>query len=141
MAYDPLSPEGDPFHPPAIPTDVGCLHCGQTYDSYLIEWRIETDVDGKPHGFWCCPTPNCSGRGFGCDIFPTDPDYVDEDGNKMWSEDDDGDGDDEFDDEFDEDFDDELDAEFGDEPEEPPPSTNGKQHPPLPPIGEEDIPF
>jgi hypothetical protein len=138
MPYDPLSPEGDPFHPPAIPIEVGCLHCGQSYDSYLIEWRIETDADGKPHGFWCCPTPNCGGRGFGCDIFPTDPDYVDEDGNKMWSEDD-GEEADEFDDEFEDDLDDEFEAEFGEEPEEPPPSTNGKQQPPE--VGEEDIPF
>ena len=51
------------------------------------------------------------------------------------------DDDSEEEDEFDEGFEDELDAEFGDEPEEPGPSTNGKQHPPLPPIGEEDIPF
>jgi hypothetical protein len=85
--YDPLDPAGDPFGPPAIPTLVGCLHCGREYDSYLIEWRIEPDADGQPHGWWCCPTPGCGGRGFGCDIFPTDRDYRDEDGNKMWIDD------------------------------------------------------
>ena len=45
--YDPLDPAGDPFGPPAVPTSVGCLHCGQEYDSYLIEWRIEPDA-GEP---------------------------------------------------------------------------------------------
>jgi hypothetical protein len=133
MSYDPLSPEGDPFHPPAIPIEVGCLHCGQTYESYLIEWRIETCSDGSQHGFWCCPTPGCGGRGFGCDIFPTDPDWVDEEGNKIWF------SDDEEDDESDEDFDEEPLAGFEEAPEKPPPSTNGKQKPPE--IGEEDIPF
>ena len=39
MSRDPLSPEGDPFGPPAIPTLVGCLHCGEEYESYRIEWR------------------------------------------------------------------------------------------------------
>lgn len=94
MSYDPLDPEGDPFYPPEISTLVGCLHCGKAYDSYLIEWRIKTDADGKPHGFWCCPTPGCSGVGFGCDILPVDPDYQDERGG--WIHDsDDGDDDDE----------------------------------------------
>lgn len=82
--YDPTDPAGDPFGPPAIPTVVGCLHCHQEYDSYLIEWRIETDAAGRPHGFWCCPTPGCDGRGFGFDILPTDPNYRDEDGERMY---------------------------------------------------------
>ncbi len=85
--YDPLDAQADCFHPPAIPTLVGCLHCGEEYDSYLIEWRVSTDANGKPHGFWCCPMPKCDGRGFGCDIFPCDPEYRDEDGNLMWSDD------------------------------------------------------
>jgi len=80
MSYDPLDPQGDPFRPPAIPVEVCCLHCGKEYDSYLIEWRIETATDGSPHGFWCCPTPGCDGRGFGFDILPTDPEYRDERG-------------------------------------------------------------
>lgn len=89
------NPDGDPFRPPAIPTEVACLHCGQEYESYLIEWQEEI-VDGEVHGFWCCPTPGCDGKGFGFDIFPTDPDYRGEDGEPMWV-------DDETDDETDED--------------------------------------
>ena len=86
MARNPLEPAGDPFGPPAIPTLVGCLHCGQEYDSYLIEWRVE-DTPNGPHGFWCCPIPGCDGRGFGFDILPTDPNYRDEHGG--WFTDDD----------------------------------------------------
>ena len=89
--YDPLDPDADCFRTPAIPTLVGCLHCGEEYDSYLIEWRVSTAVNGKPHGFWCCPTPGCGGAGFGFDILPADPDYRDENGDKMWSSDEDED--------------------------------------------------
>jgi hypothetical protein len=78
--YDPLDADSDPFRPPDIPTLVGCLHCGQEYDSYRIEWRIEQDADGRPHGFWCCPISGCDGRGFGFDILPIDPNYQDERG-------------------------------------------------------------
>ncbi len=81
--YHPLDPTGDPFGPPAISTLVACLHCGQEYDSYRIEWRIETNSDGIPHGFWCCPILGCDGTGFGFDIFPTDPEYRDEHGELM----------------------------------------------------------
>jgi hypothetical protein len=86
----PSDPETDPFRPPAIPTEVGCLHCGQEYESYLIEWRVETDSDGKEDGFWCCPTAGCDGKGFGFDILPTDPTYQDE------GDEDDEENDDEF---------------------------------------------
>jgi hypothetical protein len=96
-AEDPLlNPDTDLFKPPAIPTEVGCLHCQQTYESYLIEWRVSVNDDGKRYGFWCCPTPGCDGRGFGFDIFPTDPEYRDEDGELMWSSDDDEDDDSEM---------------------------------------------
>ena len=102
MSYDPLDPDGDCFKPPPVPTEVHCLHCHEEYDSYLIEWRVETDHDGKKHGFWCCPTPGCDGKGFGFDIFPTDPEYQGDNGG--WFSDDGEEG--EFDDgEFDEDFD------------------------------------
>jgi len=89
MGYDPLNPETDPFRPPAIPTLVGCLHCGQAYESYRIEWRIERTVEGRSQGFWCCPIEGCDGRGFCCDIFPLDPNYTDEDGNRVWCDTDD----------------------------------------------------
>ncbi len=84
----PSDPETDPFRPPAIPTEVGCLHCGQEYESYLIEWRVETDANGKEAGFWCCPTSGCDGKGFGFDILPTDPTYQDERGGWVQSDDD-----------------------------------------------------
>jgi hypothetical protein len=91
MAHDPLDPSADPFHPPEIPTEVRFLHCGEEYDSYLIQWRVETGPDGKQQGFWCCPTPGCGGCGFGFDILPTDPEYQDERGG--WVSDDEDDPD------------------------------------------------
>jgi hypothetical protein len=100
MAHDHLNPENDPFGPPAISTVVHCIHCGEEYDSYRIEWRIERDLDGQSHGFWCCPMENCDGKGFGFDIFPVDPEYRDENGELMWCSDDEDDEDDEFEDEL-----------------------------------------
>lgn len=108
MAEDPLDPERDCFKPPALPVEVHCLHCHQEYDSYLIEWRIEEGRDGTKHGFWCCPTPGCDGRGFGFDIFPTDPEYRDADGDKMWTDDDDEDDDDDDGEEWEPEEDEEL---------------------------------
>lgn len=117
MAHDSLNPDNDPFGPPTISTVVHCIHCGEEYDSYRIEWRIERDADGQAHGFWCCPTPGCGGMGFGFDIFPVDPDYRDENGELMWCSDVDELDDDDFEDdelaEFDED---DEDDEEDDEP-------------------------
>lgn len=96
----PSDPETDPFRPPAIPTEVGCLHCGQEYESYLIEWRVEADADGKEEGFWCCPTPGCDGKGFGFDILPTDPTHQDERGG--WVHTNDEEDDDDFGEEYEE---------------------------------------
>ena len=87
MSDSPLDPDTDPFKPPAIPTAVSCLHCGEEFDSYLIEWRVVSGSNNSPMGFWCCPTSGCDGKGFGFDIFPLDPDYRDENGDKMWSSD------------------------------------------------------
>jgi hypothetical protein len=86
-AYDPLNADADPFRPPAISTIVHCLHCGEEYDSYRIEWRVKPDGQGGSHGFWCCPVEGCDGKGFGFDIFPIDPEYRDENGEKMWMDD------------------------------------------------------
>jgi hypothetical protein len=94
--YDPLDSSSDPFGPPKISVMVSCLHCGEEYDSYRIEWRVETGADGKPHGFWCCPTAGCDGKGFGFDILPVDSNYRDERGGWVYCDDD----------EEDEDFDD-----------------------------------
>jgi hypothetical protein len=124
MDYDPLDADADPFKPPAIPTEVGCLHCHQVYESYLIEWRVEVDDDG-PHGFWCCPTPDCDGRGFGFDILPTDPEYQDENGGWVW-----------FDDEDAEDGEDE--AELGPDGFAPPAEPADR---PPPREGDEDLPW
>jgi hypothetical protein len=87
MAYDPLDADSDPFWPPAVSTLVAGLHCGQEYDSYQIEWRIERGADGRPHGFWCCPVAGCDGKGFGFDILPVDPEYRDERGGWVYDDD------------------------------------------------------
>jgi hypothetical protein len=89
MTDDNCNPDNDPFGPPLISTLVQCIHCGEEYDSFRIEWRVEADADGKPHGFWCCPMPGCDGMGFGFDIFPVDPEYRDENGELMWCDDED----------------------------------------------------
>jgi hypothetical protein len=94
MADAPLDPKDDPFGPPEVSIEVQCLHCGEQYDNYRIEWRVTTDADGKQHGFWCCPTPGCGGMGFGFDIFPTNPEYQDERGGWVWCDDEDCDEDD-----------------------------------------------
>ncbi len=83
----PADPSSDPFSPPEVPTEVCCIHCGETYDSWQIEWRTATNQDGVEQGFWCCPMPGCDGMGFGFDILPTDPNYQDERGG--WVHDDD----------------------------------------------------
>ena len=82
---DATDSKNDLFSPPEIPTLVGCLHCEQEYESYLIEWRIREGFDGKLHGFWCCPTEGCDGIGFGFDILPVDQEFEDERGG-IWIE-------------------------------------------------------
>jgi hypothetical protein len=84
----PADPDTDPFRPPKVPTLVGCLHCQQVCESYLIGWRERPTVDGQAWGFWCCPVEGCGGAGFGCDILPIDPAWTDEDGERIWVEDD-----------------------------------------------------
>jgi len=37
-------------------------------------------------GFWCCPIPGCDGIGFGFDILPVDPNYRDERGGWIHSD-------------------------------------------------------
>jgi hypothetical protein len=137
MTDNPLDPTGDPFGPPEVSVEVECLHCGQQYDSYLIEWRIQTDVEGKQHGFWCCPTPGCGGMGFGFDILPTDPNYRDERGGWVYCDDEDEEYDE---DDFDEDA---LDADLtSDGPSDlSKPSGNGHGRPKLEDDWSDDIPF
>jgi hypothetical protein len=86
MSELPEEAMSDCFRPPDIPVEVHCLHCHREYDSYLIWWD-EEELGGEPRGFWRCPTPGCSGAGFGFDIWPIDPDYIDpQTGEKMWDE-------------------------------------------------------
>src|SRR3954469_20743284 len=63
----------DPMGPPKEPCECWCMHCRRTFMSTQIWFqRVIGDPRGF-HGFWMCPTPNCSGAGFTFDIFPTDP--------------------------------------------------------------------
>jgi hypothetical protein len=68
------------------------------------------------------PIEGCDGKGFGFDIFPIDPDYRDENGDKMWSDDD------------------EDDESFDEKPASNDGGVNGI-HPDDDPIDEDDIPF
>lgn len=65
----------DAFSPPAQPCECFCLHCGRTFMSSRM-WlqRVRGARDGFA-GFWMCPTPNCGGKGFTFDIFPTDANH------------------------------------------------------------------
>jgi hypothetical protein len=71
----------DCFRPPEIPTQVYCLHCHSEFDSYLMQW-VEDATYGNG-GYWACPTPGCDGKGFTFDVWPTDPEWTDEEGNKV----------------------------------------------------------
>lgn len=90
--FDPNTPHPGPatdiFKPPEVNTVVSCLHCGEEYDSYKIHW-VEDASWGVGGGFWACGTPGCDGKGFCFDIWPTDPEWRDENGMKVWIEDDD----------------------------------------------------
>lgn len=69
--------------PPKIHTQVGCMHCAQRYSSVQIWWE-PINPNNPDRGFWRCPTPGCEGTGFLFDIWPTNPDYRDEDGHKVF---------------------------------------------------------
>src|SRR5260221_11653180 len=86
----------DNFHPPEISILVHCLHCGEEYDSWQIEFREGEGPTGNA-GAWCCPTPGCDGVGFCFDIFPVDPEWTDENGERVWF--DDGEDEEEYDEE------------------------------------------
>lgn len=131
MAMNPdRNPQDDPFRPPEVPTLVGCIHCGEEYESYRIEWREFVNDKGETVGFWCCPIPGCDGKGFGFDIFPVDPDYQDERGDLVSFDDEDEDWDDDGWDDDGEDIDD-----------EPRDSGNGHRRADGPPLTDDDVPF
>ena len=46
-------------------------------------WFQKIIGDKHLDGFWMCPTPNCDGKGFTFDIFPTDPSHP---ANEGWHE-------------------------------------------------------
>lgn len=77
------APDQEFMGPPSTPAEVECIHCGKRYSSVLIWW--EPVSESKPdRGFWRCPTPDCDGAGFLFDIWPTDPNYRDDEGNKVF---------------------------------------------------------
>ncbi|MCI0366265.1 MAG: hypothetical protein L0Y44_10175 [Phycisphaerales bacterium] len=82
LTDDDLPPEAlkDCMKPPRQSTLVACLHCGEEYDSWRMAYRVRAYSDGAVRGFWECGIPGCDGAGFMFDIFPTDPNYVAEDG-------------------------------------------------------------
>ena len=93
----PFDPMDDPMAPPREACECWCLHCRRTFvSSEMWFQRVIGARDGFT-GFWMCPTHNCSGAGFGFDIYPTDPAHP---ANEGWIDDDDEDytDDEEFDD-------------------------------------------
>lgn len=103
----------DSMRPPSVSTDVECLHCGKVTSSAAMHWAPETAEGtrrrklleakdagkscstcgwtprpahrGDEHGHWLCGTPGCAGAGFGFDLHPVDPNFVDPDGRDMGS--------------------------------------------------------
>lgn len=101
-SFDPEETDGHPadglndvpFAPPTVPVACHCLHCGQEYASAHLEVRNE----GPDHDpAWCCPTPGCDGIGFLFDIWPTDPEWRDANGERVYCEIEEADEDLEFD--------------------------------------------
>jgi hypothetical protein len=56
----------DPFAPPIESVTVECLHCDGVYQSSQMVYVQRF----APYPLWCCPNPQCSGAGFGCDLLP-----------------------------------------------------------------------
>src|SRR3954464_50514 len=74
-AWDANDPrrQHDQFAPPSEPCECYCLHCQRTFMSDGIWFqKIVGDPKGF-EGFLICPPPNCHGKGFPFDYFPTDP--------------------------------------------------------------------
>jgi hypothetical protein len=71
----------DPFRPPDPPRIVRCLHCDESYLSSMMRWA---------DGFWYCGTPDCSGKGYGIDIFDEDEGiFADDEGDEYEFDEDD----------------------------------------------------
>ena len=82
VAVNENDPGYEAFAPPQVAIEVECVHCGQIYDSSQIRFVPGAGPDGK-EGAWCCPTIGCDGLGFLFDIWPTDPEWTDEHGNRV----------------------------------------------------------
>jgi hypothetical protein len=74
----------DPFGPPKVPCECFCLHCRRTFLSNQIWFQKVNGARDGFDGFWMCPTPNCSGKGFTFDIFPVDANHP---ANEGWHHD------------------------------------------------------
>jgi hypothetical protein len=68
----------DRLRPPTLATLVKCERCGYEYESNRIEEQREGE-EGRPP--WCCPTPGCTGGGFGFNIFPVNRQFHNEEGD------------------------------------------------------------
>jgi len=73
-------PYADPMRPPDVPKLVVCIHCGEEFESWKMQWQVRDESAGDLRGIWCCPTPGCGGAGYLFDIFPVDPADADNDG-------------------------------------------------------------
>ena len=108
--FPPPPPGTDQLGPPIVSTLVHCIHCNNEYDSYQIKWVVRRDEKGELWPHWACPIPGCDGAGFCFDIWPIDPEWRNEHGEKVWCDDDEEDGEDELDKEGDPALDAEIDA-------------------------------
>lgn len=59
-----MDDEIDPFAPPPSSVLVGCIHCARVFMSDEMSQR-----DDDEDGLWWCKFPDCSGRGYGMDIW------------------------------------------------------------------------
>jgi hypothetical protein len=105
---DDSSPQDDPMGPPKEPCECWCMHCRRTFTSDQMWFqRVIGDSRGF-EGFWMCPTANCSGAGFGFDIFPTDPNHPANEGWHHFDDDDEEEEDDHDEFEYDPELEDDL---------------------------------
>jgi len=79
---EPFTKEDHPDRPPDEPTPVRCEKCGKDYSSADMVW--EEEEEDPDMNWWVCPTEGCHGMGFGMDVRPTDPNYIDALGRKVW---------------------------------------------------------
>ena len=81
----PPDPATDLDRPPPEPTPVRCEKCGREYSSSDMVWWVDEDCpeDAFQMSGWMCPTKGCQSTGFGHDIRPTDPNYVDSHGRRF----------------------------------------------------------